>query len=142
MTKQEKGQIELLRASGYSYGEIAKVLMLTKSSVTNYCLRQQIVSPGYIVKVYSLCPNCRKLFSPSGSQRNNQRFCSTKCRSDYWRKEHLNQRAMDMDADFHQTLQKELDLFHKKSDEWLDDEEVATKQLTLTNKGGIDGTRQ
>ena len=139
MTKKEKGQIELLRTSGYSYGEIAKMLTLTRSTVTNYCLRQQIVPPDHVLKIYSLCPNCRNLFSPEGRQRNNQRFCSEQCRKDYWRKERHSKEVLEVEAEHHLTLQKELDFLPEKSDEWVDGEEILLRhciQPITTMKGG------
>ena len=129
MTKQEKGQIELLRTSGYSYGEIARMLNKQKSTVSNYCLRNHIESPGQKLKNYRLCPVCKNLFI--AERRQDKSFCSNTCRSKYWR-EIYKERELEQEKLANElALQKELDLFREKSDEWISVRETI---LCIRNK--------
>ena len=127
MTKQEKGQIELLRTSGYSYGEIAKMLTLTRSTVSNYCLRNDISAPDKDIAQalsygYRLCPNCKRLFEVQNQK--SKQFCSDICRVKYWQREEKEQQATLMESQNHETLLKELDFLAVKSDEWDGSEEL------------------
>ena len=117
MTENEKAQITVLRCAGYSYGEISALIGTTRSAVSNYCLRQQIVPPNHKIKEYKLCPNCEQLFFPSGRQRNNKQFCSEKCRKDHWRREQHDHLALEDEAYNHQALQEELNQLPKEPDE-------------------------
>ena len=139
MTKKEKTQVELLRTSGYTYGEIANILQLARSTVSNHCIRHSIEPAGSIAerKEYKLCPNCKELFIPSRRQKGYQQFCSGNCRGKYWYKKKCEKQAREATAT---TLQNGLDFLGKKSDEWDGDKASGPKSHSLaTNetKGGI-----
>ena len=42
MTSEQRKQITELRSSGNSYGQIAKLLRLTKAQVSSYCRRKKL----------------------------------------------------------------------------------------------------
>ena len=117
MTDKEKTQIELLRTSGYSYGQIAELLNLPKSSVSNYCLNNKIKKPDPpgIRPLYRCCLRCRKLFVLTS--RHQRQFCSDKCRAEYWKKEKATEKAVKEAEEKHMTLKEVLDFLPEERDE-------------------------
>lgn len=122
MSKLEQEQIRILRESGYSYKEIARILHKQKSTVSNYCLRNHIESPGTKLKNYKLCPVCNQLFI--ADKRKDKGFCSDTCRIKYWRETRKEQTLENQKLMDEMALQKALDLFREKSDEWLSVREI------------------
>lgn len=92
MTQQQKERITEYRASGASYGQIAKALGLSVNTVKSYCQRNPIgqEQPKLVeVARTDRCAQCnaRLVQTPGHRQK---RFCSTKCRNRWWQA-HLDQ---------------------------------------------------
>lgn len=134
MDKRKKEQIKTLRAAGYSYQQIADMFGMNRSTVSNYCLRNHIDSPNEVAKPasitthYGLCPNCQELFVLTNKK--NKRFCSTKCRMEYWRSQKDKEGASSHCDETHMTHEKGLDFSPKKSDE-LDGREIISYRITI-----------
>lgn len=134
MNEIEKENIRIMRSNGCSYGQIAKTLGIKKSTVKMHCLRNGIVcqiDTDYQRKHRSswrICPFCNEVYSVTLG--NEKRFCSDKCRSNYWKEEKKRERELRRAEEAslrelaeHQALKKELDFSYKKSDELIGDEE-------------------
>lgn len=121
MTDEEKTQVRLLRINGYSYGKIAKILDLKRSTVSDYCLRYQIKPMKSVEAVsespkqYRRCSFCQQLFLANTSK--SQQFCSSKCRTNYWNREKQESKRIGQDAEYGMTLQVGLDFLGEESDE-------------------------
>lgn len=73
----KKEQVIKLRESGLSFGEIAKELEISRSTVSSICQRAK-------VQEQHRCKNCGVLLKQTSGHR--QRiFCSDKCRKAWWR---------------------------------------------------------
>lgn len=86
MTQQHKEQIIKLRATGTSYGQIAKALGLSINTVKSYCQRNpkgRETSKRVEVACLDRCPQCDALLEQSTGHRQ-KRFCSPKCRIAWW----------------------------------------------------------
>ena len=117
MNDKVKRQITELRIAGYSYGQIAKLLNMKRSTVSNYCLNNNIYGPDPpgIRREYKYCLNCHGIFTIS-SKREKQ-FCSDKCRKEYWCCKKAQEEDEDEIVKHQMTLKKELDFLAKESDE-------------------------
>ncbi len=67
-----------LRASGLGYGEIAKKLSLSKTTVHKFCSRN-------ICAYDTICKNCGKAIKQK-SKVKHKKFCCDKCRVEWWTK--------------------------------------------------------
>lgn len=125
MNEEEKTQVRMMREAGCTYRQIADIMHMNVSTISNYCLRYHIESPNSFSGVsppnskYRKCPICGRIFLADNKP--NQQFCSEKCRSKYWQNERKDAARLKEEAEVQKTLQKELDFLAKKSDEWLDD---------------------
>ena len=73
----KKEQVIKLRDKGLSFGEIAKELGISRSTVSSICQRKK-------EKQQQGCKNCGVLLKQTSGHR--QRiFCSDRCRKAYWR---------------------------------------------------------
>ena len=73
----KKEQVIKLRESGLSFGEIAKQLCISRSTVSSICQRAK-------EQVQHRCKKCGALLKQTSGHR--QRiFCSDKCRKAWWR---------------------------------------------------------
>lgn len=78
MNTEMKQRIKQLRIEGYGYKKIAKTLDLTLSVVRYACYKIDQVDP-----LEGTCEYCGiKTKSIKGKKR--KRFCSDRCRCDYW----------------------------------------------------------
>lgn len=92
MTQSEKYQIEIFRAQGIGYTEIAKMLGISVNSIKTYCRRHDLGGKrGYEaagpINVCA-CENCGKPVIQNAG-RKKKRFCTDACRNAYWNS-HLN----------------------------------------------------
>ena len=145
MTEEEKAQIRFLRGQGYSYGKIAEILKLSRSTVSSYCLRHQIVTSRVETTLqiqkrveYRICKCCGELFLANGVK--NQQFCNTNCRRQYWKKEEQDTKDLKQQGLLLMTLKKELDFLGEESDEWCDKDNLILCRKPIT-KGGMDDGR-
>ena len=75
MTVEEKNRIIELRNKGMGYGEISKILNISKSTISTFCNSKSFVN--------GVCPMCgNELIHVPGKKR--KRFCSDKCRLTWW----------------------------------------------------------
>ena len=109
MKVEEKLKVETMRTHGCSYGQIADLLKLPKSTIASYCQTNKIVpvedggdscnsshsssscssshDDGNRNSVrFLICKNCGELFMPK--TRRLQSYCSERCRISAWRKAH------------------------------------------------------
>jgi len=134
MTIDEKETVKKMRSYGLSYHEIAEVLQVKQSAVSNYCLRNGIKpSEDTTKKKYKVCPYCHQIFMV-GAQKN-KTFCSDKCRSLYWQSERRNEKAMRQESTNSHATQNRLDFSRKKSDEWCEDETLEINHSTSVSPG-------
>lgn len=86
MTDQQKEQAIRFRTAGWSYGEIAKNLVLSVNTVKSFFQRQGIpaIAPDQQKPIAGICPQCGK---PLLSQTHTKprRFCSDACRMAWWK---------------------------------------------------------
>ena len=75
MTNEEKEKIIRLRMQGLTCAEIGEKMGMKRTTVTTFCSR-------YNVKLYR-CPQCG-IVVPQNPNRKPKRFCSDKCRMDWW----------------------------------------------------------
>lgn len=80
-------RIAELRQQNYSYRFIGSILSLSPNTVKSICRRQHFEASGprktkEEKQNAPLCKNCRRLLIGGRSDR---AFCSTKCRSDWWK---------------------------------------------------------
>ena len=87
MTQQQKERIAECRATGASYGQIAKALGLSVNTVKSYCQRnpsgKEPPKPVEAVCV-DRCPQCNAPLVQTPGHRQ-KRFCSHKCRVAWWK---------------------------------------------------------
>lgn len=87
MTQQQKERIAEYRATGASYGQIAKALGLSVDTVKSYCQRNPIEKePPKLVEAACAdrCPQCNALLEQIPKHRQ-KRFCSPRCRTTWWK---------------------------------------------------------
>ena len=87
MTQQQKERIAEYRATGASYGQIAKALGLSVNTVKSYCQRNPIEkeTPKPVEAACTdRCPQCNVLLEQTPGHRQ-KRFCSPKCRMAWWK---------------------------------------------------------
>ena len=87
MTPQQKEHISAHRASGASYGQIAKMLGLSVNTVKSYCQRNPIekeLPKPVEVACRDRCPQCNAPLEQTPGHRQ-KRFCSPKCRMAWWK---------------------------------------------------------
>ena len=137
MTEEERLQIKKLRTEGYSYGRIAKILGISRDTISSYCRRKQITiletraNPNESLQ-YRQCLYCHQLFLANSLK--NQIFCTTECRRSYWKHMEGEANTMEEQALQIKTLRKELDLFAEESDELVGEEAIhlcRKKETTL-----------
>ena len=94
MTKEEKNKINNLRISGMGYKKIAYLMNVAEGTVKSHCKRNNIF-PVENKEGIKLCKNCGVDVGQK-SGRKEKKFCSNKCRNDWWSKnqELLNKRAV------------------------------------------------
>ena len=76
-TQAKKEQVINLRESGLSFGEIAKELGVSRSTVSSICKRAS-------ERTEYRCKKCGVLLKQTNGHRKRV-FCSDKCRKDWWR---------------------------------------------------------
>ena len=77
MTDKEKREIIELRNSGLGYGEIAKKLNVSRSTISTFFNRQ------IDTKITNVCKECgKKLTNVPGKKE--KVFCSDRCRYNWW----------------------------------------------------------
>ena len=75
MTLEEKQKALELRKQGKGYGEIAKTIGVSKSSITTFLKRDNLSET---------CPICgKKIIQKNGHRK--RKFCSDKCRIESWK---------------------------------------------------------
>ena len=75
MTLEEKQKVLELRKLNKGYGEIAKILGVSKSSITTFLKRDNLSET---------CLNCgKKIIQTKGHRK--RKFCSDKCRIESWK---------------------------------------------------------
>jgi len=91
MTAYQKEQIPILREKGASYAAVAETLGLSVNAIKSFCRRNV---PGSTEPEYSKCEQCKTPLKKSSHP--GHRFCSNKCRMDWWHKhpKKLNQKAV------------------------------------------------
>lgn len=105
MTENQKRLIVEMLAHGSSYREIGEYLNIKRNTIKTFCWRhgfspadtntpQENPQPAVTKKKSGkklkapqnpFCINCNKLLEPSRS-RSDKKFCSNKCRTDWWNK--------------------------------------------------------
>ena len=98
MRKDQEDMIRLLRESGRGYRMIAYELGLPRGEVRAFCranglagdpsLAKENMSEWYIQ--HGRCAVCGKQLTHSAVGRH-RRFCSGRCRTEYWREKHEKQ---------------------------------------------------
>ena len=93
MTQSDKYKIEIYRAQGLGYTEIAKMLGISVNSIKSFCKRNNLGGKrGYEaagdVNILA-CENCGKPVMQTPG-RKKKRFCCDHCRNEYWNS-HLEQ---------------------------------------------------
>lgn len=88
MTSEQRKQITELRSSGNSYGQIAKLLGLSKAQVSSYCRRKKLSANGEPASAgsdaeSSFCKNCGKPIKQLPKHKHIS-FCSDKCCRFWW----------------------------------------------------------
>ena len=81
MKKEIKKQIDELRNQGFTYGEIASKLGISRSSVSSYCSRNKTTCDVITSKCLECGVSIRVL-----KGHKHRKFCSDKCRNKYWLK--------------------------------------------------------
>lgn len=84
MTDEDRQQIDKMRYDGYSMGEIAMTLNLSRNTVKSYCRRRDIKNSEIIRK----CLYCGKPIKQNPG-RKEKKFCCDSCRNKWWR-EHMD----------------------------------------------------
>lgn len=99
MTDKQKKQIEEYRNSGCGYTQISKMMDLSVNSIKTYCKRHGLGGAlGYSSPADNnsscCCENCGKDVKQLPG-RKLKRFCSDKCRMDWWNhhQENVNRKA-------------------------------------------------
>lgn len=90
----ENKKLELikLREKGYSYQEISEILNVPRSTVSSYCIRNNIKASGK--NIVSECKNCKEMIiDRTGKKR--RLFCCDECRENWW---NLNQDKVNKKA--------------------------------------------
>lgn len=103
MNSEEIEKLRIYRRQGYSYGEISKILNISKSTVASHCRREEI-KPTVCKKESKtssfqkddnvFCKYCgNKLIQLQRGQ--SRKFCSTACRRSWWKEneDELNKKA-------------------------------------------------
>lgn len=83
MTTEQKQKIINLRRIGRSYADIARTVNLPEGTVKSFCWRNKTSPEPKIPK--NLCLQCGKFLEPQPDAPP-RKFCSDKCRFDWWRK--------------------------------------------------------
>ena len=81
MTDQQKKELIDLRANGYGYKKIARLLGVSESTVSAYCQRNNLS--------LNSCKNCGNVIQKSKGTKP-KTFCCDRCRNAWWNK-HLNE---------------------------------------------------
>ena len=88
MTKDQKEDVITMRKKGCSYGEIAKMLGISRNTVKTFCTRKGIKvgmddQPVDETPGFKKCVNCgRPVLQTPG--RKEKRFCNDTCRTKWW----------------------------------------------------------
>ena len=89
MTTEQAQQISYLRYAGKSYREIAGILHLGESAVKTHCSRHSLTDKSIETvragKGVAVCPCCGSVIVQIPKQKP-RKFCSDKCRYDWWNK--------------------------------------------------------
>lgn len=91
---ENRRRAQLLRQEGYSFGQIAKKLGVSSSTVKSWCYRTaEETAPKAPSASQSKCPQCGAPLLPSKFRA--RRFCSDACRARYWstHSEQINRRS-------------------------------------------------
>lgn len=83
MTSEQKQQIQLLRAQGLSFTQIAHAAGLSRNSVKSYCQRE---AKKQDAEPKSQCKNCNTLIAQTTKQKPRQ-YCNDTCRYAYWNRQ-------------------------------------------------------
>lgn len=89
LTLKQKEKVIELRNTGYSYNEIAKILIITRDQVRDFCRTKTAITMGLIKTKYvgqtpktHTCELCGSKYLKKESDINSDKYCSSKCKSD------------------------------------------------------------
>ena len=87
MTDKQKQTVRSMRQRGIPYSAIADAVGLSPNTVKSFCRRENVtvMQNSLADEFRDTCAYCEKLLSHSPGRRK-KRFCSDKCRSDWWNK--------------------------------------------------------
>ena len=86
MTKVQKEQTRRLRKEGFGYKKIAGYLCLSENTIKSFCRREGLAGEAFEndeVIGQSMC-KCCGLPIKQIRGRKKKKFCSNKCRNDWW----------------------------------------------------------
>ena len=92
MTKEQKLQITKLRDDGYGYNRIAQALGVSVNTVKSFCRRNKLTGKAAVEKPKAQVPSdegihlckCCGVSVEQNSGRKEKKFCSDKCRMEWW----------------------------------------------------------
>ncbi len=104
MTENEKKQIKRMREGGYSYGQIASELGLSKNTVKSHCRRHELSGCAQVEKKQELgdivyCKYCGEIVIQNPG-RKKKMFCNDSCRNKWW---NTHQSQVDKKAYYEKT---------------------------------------
>ena len=85
MKIKEREQVKTMRLNGCSYGQIASLLKIPKTTIASFCQTKHLVPEEGMHQRFLLCQYCGELFMPK--TRREQSYCSGRCRNAAWRKD-------------------------------------------------------
>lgn len=98
MTTEQAQQISYLRYEGKSYREIAGMLRLREAAVKTHCSRHGLTDKSIEMlreaKGAAVCPCCGSVIVQIPKQKP-RKFCSDKCRYDWWNRNQSLRRNQD-----------------------------------------------
>lgn len=87
MNDTQRQQVRRLRAEGYSYGKVAQALGLSENTIKTFCRRNGLggvlETPSAVTMDRHHCLCCG-VPVPQMSGRKEKKFCSDKCRMQWW----------------------------------------------------------
>lgn len=85
MTKEQKLQIERLRAEGYGYMRVAQTLGISVNTIKSFCRRNKSLGTTTVLVTDDMyiC-KCCGVSVKQNPGRKEKKFCSDKCRMEWW----------------------------------------------------------
>ena len=85
----QKEQAQLLRANGMAYCAIAKTVGISRDSARNYSRAVSVAEENHeldaAIENHTACAYCGSAMTQHGGAGRPRRFCSDRCRRQYWR---------------------------------------------------------